>query len=64
MVKVLGRYKELNINPIRFTLLRISPTLIHQNAVTHCKVELMQLVYIIPRHAGQGGQVRTHAEGG
>ncbi len=28
------------------------------------KIELMHLICRIPCHAGQGGQVRTHAEGG
>ncbi len=37
---------------------------IHQNAMMAGKIELMQPICRIPRHAGQGGQVGTHAEGG
>jgi hypothetical protein len=45
VAEVLGCYEELNIHPIRFPLLIISPTLIHQNAVTCCKVELIKPVH-------------------
>jgi hypothetical protein len=55
---------ELIIQSIWFFLKIKTIVAIHQSTMTAGKIELMQLICIIPRHAGQGGQVKTNAGGG